>query len=805
MVLKKDWVIRDIDIDNKQVSCCFDSKILAVLLKNRGINTPEKIAKFLNPLNTQLLSPFVFKDMNKSIERVKKAIENNEHITVYGDFDADGITSTSIMFLTLKELGAKVDYYLPDRALESHGLNSKALVNIISKRKSKLVITVDCGISNIEEVKFASNFNVDIIITDHHEAPENLPNAFAVLNPKVQDNIDSSLSIDDIESLSYLAGAGVALKFAYGLLEKFNKTDFANYLLPICAVGTVGDVVELIGENRTIVAAGLELIKNGQNKGIQKLLKSAGIENVKNITSETIAFCVVPRLNAAGRLDSPETAIKVLISDDENIVDSAIISLNELNQHRQNLCDETYKTAIKIFNLDSAKNRNAIILYNPEWHIGIIGIAASKLVEKYNKPVFLMTSDEKSPDIIRCSCRSIQDLNIHSVLSEHKNIFEGFGGHKMAAGFSFDVKKIAFDKFKSILLDTIDEFSVNINFNEMKIYADMELEPCDITENTVNLIDKMQPFGSANPPPLFVLKDTILQEFRFMGQNSNHLKFLVSKNNRQKLECIKWNTPDFNIPVNSKLDLLFSMRLNSFNDITSVQLMIDDINSEFLNNKTIDINFLDHRKKKDIIDKVIDFAISSKKTTAVYIENPILIKNLKLHQSISEKLFTLDNIPQNIQQIMFFDAPPTKDDFNRILETTNAHFVHLMNFGIELLSIENFISKLSGMLKYALKNLDGIISTKRAAKALSASNNTVECALNLFKKSNMIDLNKIDENNYKISYVHPIEFSRIKNNDIYYDLEIKLNDINDFRTFYLNSPIEEIKNLVEINSKSCKL
>ncbi len=798
MSFLKNWIVENTEIDEELISCCQNSRVLAVLLKNRNINTPDKIYKFLNPLKLQLMPPSVFKDMEKSIERVKTAVENNEHITIYGDFDADGVTSTALLYLTLKEIGAKVDYYLPDRASESHGLNTKALVQIISKRKSKLIITVDCGISNIEEVNFAKNFKTDVIITDHHEAPEILPQAYAVLNPKANNNIDSNLNIDDIQSLNYLAGVGVALKFSYGLLQAYNKTEFANSLLPLAAVGTVGDVVELLGENRTIVAAGLELIKNGENKGIQKILKSAGIEDIKTITSETVAFTIVPRINAAGRLETPETALKVLISEDDNIIDEAVNTLNNLNEQRQNICDETFRTADEMYNNDSAKNRKGIILYNPDWHIGIIGIAASKLVEKYNKPVFLMTSDDNNPEIIRCSSRSIQGLNIHAVLSAHKEIFEGFGGHKMAAGFSFNTQKITFEKFKNLLLDTIDEFGVNIDFKTVTISADMELNPEDITVETVNLIDKLQPFGSANPSPLFIMKDLNLTEYRMMGQNANHLKLYAIKDNSKRLDCIKWNTPDFNLPLNSKLDLLFSLRLNTFNDITSVQLMIEDIHSEFLNKeeKNSEINFLDHRRKKDILERVIDFVNSTKKSTAIFIENPILIKNLKLPQTVTDKLFTLDNIPENTQQVMFFDIPPTKEDFFKILKITNAELVHLMNFGVQELSCDTFISKLSGMLKYALSNLNGIISTRRAAKALGTSEETVECALTLLEGSEMIDLNKIDENNYQISYVHPIEISKVKGNDIFFDLESHLHDINAFRSFYLNSPVEEIKDMV---------
>ncbi len=797
MSISKLWKTKETIVDNDLLKHCNGSKVLAVLLKNRGIDTPEKIIKFLNPLKSKLSNPNVFVHMQKAVERIKSAVENNEHITVYGDFDADGITSAALLYLTLKEIGANVDYYLPDRSSESHGLNTKALVKIIAKQKSKLIITVDCGISNIAEVNFAKGFKVDIIITDHHEAPEVLPDAYAIINPKAPDSVNSELDIEELQSLNFLAGVGVAFKLACALLEQFNSEEFVNEILPLAAVGTIGDVVELIGENRSIVAMGLELIKNGRHKGIQKILKAAGIENTSAITAENIAFGIVPRLNAAGRLESAATAIKLLISDDDNELDEITKTLNDLNALRQELCDDTFNTAKMMYLNNKHQNKNSIILFNDSWHIGIIGIVASKLVENYNKPVFLMTKDANSPNIIRCSCRSIQNLNIHAVLSQHKDLFEGFGGHKMAAGFSFDENKISFDKFKNVLSKTIEEFSQNIDFNNITVEADMEISPEDINIDTINLIDKLQPFGAANPSPLFIMNKALLSNFRMMGQNNNHLKMFISKNNNS-FECVKWNCPDFNMPENSELDILFSMKLNSFNNNTIVQLMVEDIHSEFLKTKVKnqEIKILDHRNKKNIIMQVLDFISSTKKSTAIYIENPSIINQLKLPDEIKNKIFSKDCIPDNIEQLMFFDIPTTKEDFYTILKESKPEIVHLMNFNLSEIGTDSLISRLSGMLKYALSNLNGIISVNRAAKALSVPDETIECALSLFEDSKMIDLNRIDENNFKISYLHPVELSKIKKNELFPDLENQLLDINAFRNFYLNSPVDEIKEAI---------
>ena len=798
MSIRKIWKTKENTITEDVVQCCGGSRVLAVLLSNRGIDTSEKISGFLNPLKVKLSSPDVFLDMQKSVDRIKSAIENKEHITVYGDFDADGVTSTALLYLTLKEIGADVDFYLPDRSSESHGLNTKALVKLISKKKSKLIITVDCGISNLSEVAFAKGFKTDIIITDHHEAPEILPDAYSILNPKAPNSIEPSLDIDEIQSLNYLAGVGVAFKLACKLLEEYNCENFVHEILPLAAVGTIGDVVELLYENRSIVAMGLELIKNGKHKGIQKLLSSSGISDTVSITAENIAFSIVPRLNAAGRLESPLTAINILISDDDEVLDNTVKTLNDLNALRQELCDDTFKTAKIMYENNTYDNKKSIVLFHENWHIGIIGIVASKLVEEYNKPVFLMTRDASFPNIIRCSCRSINNLNIHSVLSEHKELFEGFGGHKMAAGFSFDENKMTFEAFKIKLNKTIDEFTQNINFNQIEVFADMEIDISDINVETVNLIDKMQPFGSANPSPLFILNNLTLNNYKMMGQNNNHLKMYVTKENSQVFDCVKWNTPDFNLPINSELDLLFSLKLNTFNNNTNVQLMVEDIHSELLQHKeaSAEIKFLDHRNKKNILLQVVDFILSTKKLTAVYLENPALINQLKLPDEIKAKLFSIDNIPTGIEQLMLFDVPANKEDFYKILKTTNAKLIHLMNFDITDISIENFISKLSGMLKYALSSLKGNVDVLRVAKALRVDEETVECALTLFEESEMIDLNKIDEKEFQISYLHPVELSKIKQNELYCDLENNLHNINAFRNFYLNSPIEQIKEVV---------
>ena len=794
MSVRKIWKTKENAITNEQLLACGNDKILALLLKNRGIETVEEINNFLNPLKASLSSPDVFVDIEKTIKRIDFAIKNDEHITVYGDFDADGITSTSVLYLTLKEIGANVDFYIPERSTESHGLNTKALVKLIAKKKSKLIITVDCGISNINEINFAKGFKTDVIITDHHEAPEILPDAFAIINPKAPNALQQNLSLDELKSLNYLAGVGVAFKLACKLLETYKKEIFVNEILPLVAIGTVGDVVELLCENRSLVSMGLELIKAGKHKGIQKLLSSMGIEDKSKLTSENIAFGIVPRLNAAGRLENPLTALKLLISQDDKEIDEIVKTLNDLNALRQELCDETFKQASQMYEKEKFTNKKSIVLFNENWHIGIIGIVSSKLVEEYNKPTFLMTRDAHNTNIIRCSSRSIEQMNIYEVLSQHKKELEGFGGHKMAAGFSFDETKITFENFKRKLNKTIDEATQGVDFSKSIINADLIIEPEDITFETIENIEKLQPFGAANQSPLFVINDLTLKQYRQMGNNNTHLKLFVSKNNSENIECVKWNLPNFNVPENSKLDILCSPKINSFNGNTSIQFMVEDIHSDFIKTEqnTYNINILDHRQKKDILAQVLDFINSTKKTTGIFIQNQTTKNSISSCEKALNCSFNMDSIPQ-IEQLMFFDVPNSQDEFIQIIKETNAQTIHLMNFNVIKTNVDTVIAKLSGMLKYAISNLNGEFEIEKLSKALFVSEELILSALNLFDDAEMIDLNQISETGYKISYLRPVELSKIKQSGIYSDLEEKLTEINSFKEFYLKAKTDEIK------------
>jgi single-stranded-DNA-specific exonuclease len=295
--MKKEWILKESDIKEKS--------LIKRLLNSRGITDEQEIKNFLHPLEAPLTSPEVFVDMPKATQRIVNAIERKESIVIYGDFDADGVTSTSVLYKTLQYLGADVHYFIPNRETQGHGFDTSSLVKLMTTIKPRIIISVDCGISDVDAVKFINSFKtIDVIITDHHEAPEILPDAYAIINPKAPNSLDENLSAKQIEHLTYLAGCGVAFKLAQSLLTHYNKTEFIYNILPFVAVGTIADVVPLLGENRYFVAKGLELISLGKHEGLKLLLESAGYDITKGITSEQIAFGIATRINASGRLDT---------------------------------------------------------------------------------------------------------------------------------------------------------------------------------------------------------------------------------------------------------------------------------------------------------------------------------------------------------------------------------------------------------------------------------------------------------------------------------------------------------------------
>ncbi len=787
--MEKIWKTKELIDPPQDLTEAAGNKLLAQLLVQRGMDSVKKIRDFLNPSQMKITSPFVFTDMQKTVDRIFDAIDKQEKIIVYGDFDADGVTSSSLLYKTLSHLNANVEFYIPNRENENHGLNSKALVKLIAKHKAKLIITVDCGISDVEQVNFANGFKVDVIITDHHEAPEVLPEAFAIINPKAFNSLKKDLSVEEIEALNQLAGVGVAFKLACALLEKKEDYDFANELLPFVAVGTIADVVPVLYENRSFVEAGLKLIEQGKHYGLSKLLSVGGYDIKNGLTSENIAFGVAPRINAAGRLDTVDNAVKLLISDNKSEIDFCAQELDNLNRIRQDLCDNIYEEAVEM--LQNEPPQESIILYKEGWHIGIIGIVASKLVEKFYKPVFLMTKDENT-GFMRCSSRSIPEVHIRDAIAQNENLLEYFGGHAQAAGLVFDPKKSSFESVKHALNEAI---KIQLDGKKLvpSIEADLELDSDFINIDLISALSKLEPFGEGNKAPLFITKNLILNNVRTMGQKNNHLKIFCENAQNKPFECVYWNHSELNIPQGKTFDVVFYPKLNVFNGITTIQLDVQDIKSEFeiKHQEKTEFKLYDHRKKTDIFRQICDYLNTTKVPTEVFSQSKAVSDNLKHYNEIAALIRGRKNL-SHCSQVMFFDYPASESILREVIKKTGAKVLHFMNYNNKNIEPQELIKNISGMLKYVSTSKSGEVVLSDIADFLGISDEVCELCFDMLESLGMFEVIEKNVNTYKITFLHPVEYSKVQESEMFEELQNELQKIYDYRQKLLTMPLEEL-------------
>ncbi len=773
----KQWRIKENNSSEKS--------LIKQLLALRGVTSEKDVYEFLHPLEITPSDPDVFSDMQKTVERLSDAIDNGEKIIIYGDFDADGVTSTSLLYKTFKFLGADINYFIPNREKEGHGFDTQALVKIMTSIKPKVIISVDCGISDVDAVNFINSFKIDVIITDHHEAPDILPNAYAIINPKAPNALNENLSTKEIENLTSLAGVGVALKVAQGLLRHYKKTEFIYEILPFAAVGTISDIVPLIGENRYIVTKGLELLKN--HYGLSKLLESSGCSAQKEITSEKIAFGVTPRINASGRLDTVEDAIKIFISDNKQEIDMAVISLNEFNKVRQELCQNIFLEAEEMI-----KNNHdpAIILFKPDWHIGIIGIVASKIVEKYYKPTFLMSYSNET-NMYRCSARGVEGISLYDVISENAEFLDGFGGHKLAAGLYFSKETASFEQVKSALNKTIKEM---LNGEELKPFVDIDLvvQPEDVNLELVKEIAQLEPFGASNPSPVFAMKNLKIKEKRLMGDNKDHLKLIVQSGNYE-FACIRWQQGDIALVAGDTLDIAFHPQINEYNGVTSVQLIIDDIHSDQLKEEApqTGLKLYDHRKKTDILALVNDYVKKSKQNVGIFAESKTVKDILAPFKDLSQRIFSRDKI-QPCDTLMFFDYPADRETYETILQECSPSAIHFMNYDIKHYDDKEFLTTFIKMLRYAANNNDGCVNIIRCASALGKSFETVLTLLDLFEEVGFINVLERNENYYKINLNEISDLSKVLHSEKYSELKNLITECEEFQKELLEKDLTEL-------------
>lgn len=562
--MNKKWEFYDSDNAKiNEISQKFNiSELLATVLVNRNIKTDEEIKLFLNPTRNDFHDPYLMPDMKIAVDRIIKAIDEKEKTMIYGDYDVDGITSITVLSKFLNQCGLNVGYYIPNRLNEGYGLNKKA-IKTIADEGYKLIITVDCGISSTEEIDYAYSLGMEVIITDHHEPLDILPNALAIIDCKRKDNK---------YPFNSLAGVGVSFKLIQAIGQRLNlpEKEYLKYLDIVC-IGTISDIVPLVDENRVIAKLGLMLIKQTKTPGVKALLKAT---SYKEVNSTTVSFGIAPRINACGRMGHEKDALELFLT--ENIVEAEQITekLNEYNKQRQNIEKRIFEEAIAKIEKNEENKKNMIILGSENWHHGVIGIVSSKITELYYKPSILICFEN---DNGKGSGRSIPGFDLHEALCLASDYLEKYGGHEMAVGLS--LKKKDFKAFK----EKLESIAENLHTDELTpiIKIDKEITLNDIKIENVKELNLLEPFGESNKTPIFIYRNLKIDSIRALSEGK-HLK-LTLKDENKIINAIGFNMGKYSEEylIGDKIDVIGVLEINTFNGIESVQINMKDIRKSY--------------------------------------------------------------------------------------------------------------------------------------------------------------------------------------------------------------------------------
>lgn len=527
-------------------------KLAATILFNRGVETAEELTAFLQADLSQLHEPYLLHDMDRAVERIRSAIEQNEKILVYGDYDADGMTSASIVKEALEMLGAEMVVYLPNRFTDGYGPNLSVYKYFIEQEGISLIVTVDNGVAGHEAIAYAQGEGVDVVVTDHHSLPAELPEAYALVHPEHP---------DADYPFKHLAGCGVAFKLATALLETVPVE-----MLDLVAIGTIADMVSLTDENRIMVRAGLQVLKETERLGLQELLRLADVDSA-SLTEETVGFTIAPQLNALGRLDDPNPAIELLTGFDDEEAQQLALMVEAKNEERKNLVARIYEEASQMVDPTSPVQ----VLAKEGWHPGVLGIVAGRLLETLGQPVIVLGITDGQA---KGSARSPEAFDLFTALSPHPELFVAFGGHSGAAGMTLLVEQLPV--LKAVLSEALAEQAIDLNQKPTLPVAG-QLTLSELSLDTIKSLSKLAPFGMDNRKPVFLLKDVKVTQARTMGQGGAHLKLKVQEG-ETAYDVVAFNQGQLaqEFQQAKGLELLVTLAVNQWNGATALQLMLED-------------------------------------------------------------------------------------------------------------------------------------------------------------------------------------------------------------------------------------
>lgn len=787
--LGKFWQIHEAgEISAEFLDAAEGSPLLAQILHARGVAEPGEVKTFLNTDVYTATGPMELPDVDKAIIRITEAIEKGQRITVYGDYDVDGVTGTSVLLTVLRKLGAEVDFYIPNRAGEGYGLNLKAVSILASKHRTKLIISCDCGVSNFAEIQFAKSLGVDTLVLDHHSMPEMLPPAVGIVHPK---------RLPEDHPLFHLPGVGVAYKVCEALLIDRGMPDEVPLLLDYVTLGMIADLVPLIRENRYLVKVGLPILVNSARPGIQALLAQVK----KSDDTDLVGFGLAPRINAVGRLADAKIAVELLTTEDEDYADKLARQLQTDNLRRQELCEEIFTRAELLISrkIDLERDK-CIAIYDEGWHHGVVGIVASRLVEKYHRPVFIGELDP-GEGIVKGSARSIDAIDLYEVLKNNDHLLTKYGGHKMAAGFTVEAGKA--EALCRGLTDTCNRMLVDKPL-QATVKIDMQVQPSSVTEQMAKLLTKLAPFGMWNKKPTLCMKSLVCVGTRVLGKDGKHHRVMLEDSETHNtFECVMWNTRGI-VPVERQVvDAVFTPEINVFNNRERLQLVLCDwrdsqsmvfapaaktavVSNTTPVKDTSGVTESLEAKPNVVAESLLaeDFTlpagiakVAAQKGGAADNEQigardfssystKLVWKDLRNHTKAPDILAkAMEKLGSNVsifaesspkqlafqfvdritvgrkQHLIVWQIPPSNVVFQELLASSGAQNIYLVGApeDEDVYEPNVFLKKLYGLVKYAVNKKDGQVEGEKLAAVLASTKMSVALGLTILKKVNLID------------------------------------------------------------------
>ena len=701
--------------------------LVSQVLFSRGINQIESAKEYLFPETYHPTPPSELPDLQKAVSILYNVISTGKTIGVWGDFDVDGQTSTTLLVSALRELGGNVIYHIPVRAEESHGISLPALQKFI-QRGVDLILTCDTGVTSLEAIEFAQNSGVPVIVTDHHDLPDVLPRAEAIVNPKM---------LPLMHPMSSLPGVGVAYKIVEELWHLWGDDEKPHRYLDLVALGIVADVALLKGDTRYLLQLGLTALRHTSRLGLLAIMEMVEV-NRSNLTEEHISYILAPRMNALGRLDDANSMVELLTTTDIGRARILAIELEGMNAQRKLLSDQVYQAAQAQISSDpKLLDFPVLVLSHSSWPAGVIGVVASRLVEQYHRPVILLSSP--AGEDARGSARSIEAINITSAIAANQSLIKGFGGHPMAAGLAIDPGRIS--DFRTAISQTVQKMGIGIQ-REKELQIDGYLNLPELSLGLVEDLERLAPFGAGNPPLVFATRNLILTGYAAVGRSNEHLQLTIEDELGHIQRSIWWQGAGYSLPE-TKFDLAYSVRASTYRGQKDVQV-------EWIDYKLNEAQSISLRSKEHPID-VIDLREEP---------NP-LVKLIKLQSQepfltwgeaeAKTKITCLDRFSlYPASSLAIWTIPPGPNELQAVLRLVKPTKVYLFGINPDMDEPETFLKRLVGLLKTRIKSSQGIASLSSLAAATSQCIATIKSGLDWLDDHGYIKLMSANADEVKL-------------------------------------------------------